>query len=1165
MARQGIREYYASTSTLVKEHASQKLVFKMDLVNDTNFETPFHKEIDTAYKKHKTFVVTNVQLDNFSSALRRIIKLTLEQPHRCLVVVPFHTYADILIASLSTLKEEFPDIQLLHVTHQGSESLNAAQVLLCTPEQFSNLIRVREVLTNIGTIIWVDPHAYSKTRVAFLIGMMVRAEWIRQLHDRRQVILCSLPKVPTYAIGQLTCSEFHLATAPNYSQEPSECIFPVIQDTDELTLPDMYLRGGGYDTLTHRLSKVLKTDVESVLVFARQKYIDWLNDDFAGDTTLTGLGTSDIWLSHSADTVFLDYHPYIDDNTLFRACLCAKNHLVILANPSKHRSRSNSTLEFLAEFPEEYGITLQFEKQQVLDYLLQTGVITLGKYFFKTLLVALFHTQRTLNELYDALCTALLWDTTAPPLAKATLRKLLTKLCTANLLRRVGKHGGHYTTTEDGSKVMHVYDREVLDKIHSKVLEEEDIENELRFDHEYNLSREDEVRSQPEAQERYASFEEMDDAEKARMETTLRVRGIPSTQDSKTVSKSSISDPTRTKPLTMKELITQSKLKKEFAGKEGKDEEEREKRDYKRSKDPPTPLTPEAKTLLDRMVYEGVSHPSEISSKTGIPRSTVKAYLERQAYKGKFRRVEIRGKRGRPQLHYKPPLDDETQDSELCGNCAHYTRKRYCNLAFNLCRHQQLPYFLRGREKHLPEKNHACSKFVSKSGIRTINSFDVTIKSGCPVYHCDECKEPINIYLHPIECHNCGTSYKEEHHHTSKRYKAYINREDALRRSFRELAGFDLQESPTAKTLKITKESIVTLQEDTLKLDKQEISFSAIKRIYAAKGVLDAVSINYLRQKHIFVKESEASSTGHPQKKRRTTRQHPTKKQQEAVINARSILIQPMSLARVLNELIVTQHLNALILPEYASLSPVIIRVKKQWDEVYRILQTQDADFLYYYRLAEGRSAKEKWGAFRDVILPYYPWSDRVGARLVLEPPDEPYGYSRAYSEIHADINYLHQRITFATQDLLDRLGLPSQGLTGILHTSDFIYDVGDSFKTHIQLFLAKNILLERMKQEYHNSYRGKWEILVYTLNHIGVDILKQLVKEFWEQQVYFNGSYMTMQDVHELWTETVLHAIENGETIDPLELMITYSEEEFEKLKEHYQLFEKYVTYINS
>jgi len=378
------------------------------------------------------------------------------------------------------------------------------------------------------------------------------------------------------------------------------------------------------------------------------------------------------------------------------------------------------------------------------------------------------------------------------------------------------------------------------------------------------------------------------------------------------------------------------------------------------------------------------------------------------------------------------------------------------------------------------------------------------------------------------------------------------------------LAGFDLQKSTPAKTLKITKELSVTLQENVLMVNGSEIALSTVKRIYAENGALDDDVIESIRQKHIFVKEVEAFSAGHPQKKRHFKRLKPTKEQQESVIGARSELIQSMSLARVLNEIIATQHLNA-FLQEQGSLSPVIFRVKKQWDEVYRILQTQDADFLYYYRLAEARAAKEKWGAFRDVISFYYPWIDRVGARFILEPLDEPYGYSRAYAEIHADVNYLHKHITFATQELLDRLNLPSQGLTGILHTIDFVYDVGDSFKTHLQLFLAKNILLERMKQEYHNSYHGKWGILVYTLNHIGVTILKKLVKEFWEQQVYFNGGYMTMQDAHERWTEKVLHAINNCEPIDPLELVITYSHEEFEELAEQHQLFENYVAYINS
>ena len=1157
----------------------------VDLIEHVDFSSPFHKYIINTHSEHKEFVITTVQQVNFLSALKVVIALTLNKSQRCLVVVPFHPTAEILLSYIVEAFKNMPDLHVLHVKKQGTTSLKEAHILLCTPEAFSTLIRGKGVLNKIGTIVWVDPHAYSEERAATFGGMRTRVQWIRKLRDRRQVCLCSLPNVPVFDIGQLACSEGYAipenddgetahASDPDHSQDVSEGALPIIQDLKTVYLPDMYLCNADSSSIEMHISDVLKTEAESIIFYARQRYVKALENIFNEEPKLTILGTSGVWLNHSADIVLIDYHPFIDDNTLFRAALCAKEELIILACREEHGFQ-NPTLTFLANY-KDGEITTRFDKREVLEYLLQKGVIHPGKYFFKAILVALFRTPRTLNELYNALCSALLWNTSnsAPPLSKTTLQKIVNKLCDVNFIRRVGKDGGRYTTTADGLSVMGIYKRKDLDLIHSHIFGEKKIEKLL----------EDEVMVETEDLEMFSSYEEMDETEKIRMKKKLRERGIPSSQYSKMVLKGSVSDPTHTKTRAMKELIKQIEQRKDSAEKEEKDEEEKEKRYYKKPKGFPTLLTSKAKELIEKMVYDGVSHPSEIASKTCIPHSTVKAYLERQVRKGIFKRVKIKGKRGRPPVHYKPLPNKEMPDNEICSNCAHYTRQRYCRLASQLHDYGALSSLLKGRDKPFPKSTPACSEFVSKSGIRIIKEFKVTMEDGSFIYHCVGCDKPINVYTRPLKCAHCGTAYKEIKK-TIRRFKAYIDRKDALRISFRKLAGFNLQEDKSPKKrLKIRKGDIVVLKEDMITVNNKPISLSTIKSIYAEKDVLDDDIIKCLRQNHIFVKEVDVSSGEPSQKKRSPKRQKPIKKQQDEMRCARSKLIQPMSVARVLNEIIVTQHLNVLFLQEHstasdstisddvtlnkrehASSSPLMIRVKKQWDEVYRILQTQDEDFLYYYRLAEARAAKEKWGAFREVISRYYPWFDRVGARFVLEPQDEPYGYTRAYSEIHADINYLHKHITFATQDLLNKLDMPSQGLTGILHTSDFVYDVGDSFKTHIQLFLAKNILSERMKREYHYKYYGKWETPVYTLNGKGVNILNQFLNEFWEQQVYYNGTCMTMQEAHVLWTKKVLQVIRTSETINPLELVISYSQEEFEKIKKRYLLFKKYVEYIQS
>lgn len=1187
MASQGIHHAVSLSSVLEEKIASIKMHFMVDLIERIDFTSPFHKYIILTHAERKEFVITTVQETNFLSALEVVIALTLNKSQRCFVVVSFHSVAEMLLNHIVTAFKEVPNLKVLHVEEQGTKSLKKSHILLCTPEAFSILIREKGVLNKLGTVIWVDPHAYSEIRAATLEGVRSRAQWIRKLKDRRQVFLCRLPNVPIFGIGQLTCNEDYnipenksgaIKCASELNLSQTECALPIIRDTKKVYLPDMYLCNANFSRMKDYLSKVLKKNDKSVILFARKKYVEALQDIFAGKPQLTILVTRDVWLNHSADIVLMDYHPFIDNNTLFRAALCAEEELLILASQEEHGFPPNPTLAFLANY--RYGdISLDSDKRDVLEHLSQTGVIHPKKYFFITLLVALFRTQRTLNELYDVLCRVLLWGTSnsAPPLSRKMLQILVNKLCDASLIYRVG---GRYSTTAEGLDVMKKYDRKLLDVIYLSLFGEEKIDIELR-DTDYKSYIEGETWIEAEDQ-KYASIEKLDEREKNRIGKKLVLQGYTPTQFSKTVSQGSFSDPTHTKTRIMKGLIQRSRRKRGSFEKYDDEEKEIEKRDYKRIKGSPTPLTSKAINLIDKMVYDGVSHPSEIASKTGIAHSTVRTYLEQQVRKGKFRRVEIRGKRGRPPIHYKPPFDDKNQDSDICRNCAHYTKSKYCALASHLYKHGELPSFLKGRNRMFPKVTPYCSEFVSKEGIFYVKEFRVTMENGSLIYYCARCDESINIYTRPLKCAQCGTIYKEIKK-INWRYKAYIDRKDALRTSFRKLAGFDLQEDvPLKKRLQIRKGDFVVLKEDTITVNNKPISLLTIKSIYAEKGVLDDDIIKNLRKNHIFVKEVEVSSRVSSQKKRSLKQKNPTKKQQDAVIRSRSALIQPMSVARILNEINVTYHLNALLLQEHTNTSDnksfvgdtlekrehmfsssLINRVKKQWDEIYRILQTQDEDFIYYYRLAEARATKEKWGAFREVISHYYPWVDRVGARFVLEPQDEPYGYTRAYSEIHADINYLHKHITFATQDLLDKLSLPAQGLTGILHTSDFVYDVGDSFKTHIQLFLAKNILTEHMKREYHYKYYGKWETPVYTLNGTGVYILNQFLNEFWEQQVYYNGIYMSMQEAHELWTKKVLHAIKTSETIDPLELVITYSQEEFEKIKERYQLFNKYVEYI--
>lgn len=1168
------QQSFASPS-LKKKTFARKIHFMEDHIDHVDPTTLFHQKIINTYFTCKKFIVTTAMSNSFLSALMILISLTLHKSQRVLVVVPFHKISMWLLEYISTA---FGHAHALHVRYQGTDTLEKAHVLICTPEEVGKLIRGRGLLNNLGTIIWVDPQALSKKRAAYLYGIMGRVEWIRKRRDRRQIILCSIPKVPMFWIGKPICNELcdnsrknSAAFLPpcdlNYSQKIPGYTVPAIQDAGDFYLPDIYMRSADFSVIQHHIFKTLKIGSESIIIFARNKYIHKLKKMFADEKKLEILSTSDVWLNPSANTVFIDYHTFIDDNTLFRAWLCANDRLVIFASSRRRCEENSTTMDFLAKYQ---NITAQLEKKEVFEHFLQAGRINPGEYFFVTLLTALFRTYRTLNELYNTLCASLLWDATDTlPLSKKALRNMINALCSINLIR---KGGGRYTTTPEGANIRFDPPKDVIEQFISYICATEKMYKKTFLDLEHKSSFITEGILETQNQEKRFLFEEMDEKEKKRAEKILIRHGIPSARFSKNVSKSNVSDPTNNAPLLIKDPVERSDP--------GNDPVKKENRDYKRPKGAPKRLIPEATALIDSMVFQGVSHPSEIASKTMISPTTIKAYLERQVREGRFIRRKIKGEKGRPRIHYTT-CDDKKQENEICGNCAHYTRRGYCVLVLHLHKFGVLPISLNGRHRPFSKEYQKCSEFVSKSSTRIVKLEPIVV-NGSVTYGCDVCNEPLNDLTHPIKCSNCDTIYKKIQN-TDRLYKAFINRKDALKISFRKFTGFDFPELASPKiTLYIRKEYTIVLKDKSIIVNDKETPLSSIKRIIVEKGKLDTEISECLQQNRIFVKEVEVSSKGRLKKSEHSDSQKPTNEQQERVGHARPALIRPMALARVINEYVVTRHLHALIPRGHntlydggelgrnnnterksISLTPQTIREKKQWDEIYRILHAKDDDYLRYFGLAEARAAKEKWSAFRDAIRSYYPWDARVGSRLVLEPLGEPFDYSRAYSEIHADLNYLHKHVTFATQNLLKKRNLPSQGLTGILHTSDFVYDVGDSFKTHLQLFLAKNILSEHMKQEYHNSYHGKWDIPVFTLNSKGVFSLKQILDDFWEQLVYYNGTYMSLREVHELWTKKVLHAIKNSVKIDPLELVITYSKEEFEKIKVKFDRFKNYIDYI--